>query len=128
MLDQAVKFLEHCPGKPDKSIDGIPVLPAALLLQRLRQLPVIERAEGLNAAIEQRCDEFFVILYPFRIHFTAASRINARPGDGEAVGFDAQLLHQPDILLIALIAVAGHTGIIAVINTAGNGGELVPYA
>ncbi|MNI19706.1 hypothetical protein D3C73_731510 [compost metagenome] len=64
MLDQTVEFTEHRSGELHKSVDGRPVLPAALLLQRLGQLPVVEGAEGLDAVVEQRCHEFFVILEP----------------------------------------------------------------
>ena len=38
---------------------------------------------------------------------------DARPGDGEAVGFDAQRLQEPDILLLSVVAIVSYISRVA---------------
>ena len=40
-----------------EALDGVAVAPAALVLQRLRQVPVVERHDRLDAALEQCVDQ-----------------------------------------------------------------------
>ena len=44
-------------GKDDEFVDGVAIAPAAELLQPLRQVPVIQRGPGLQAALEHAVDQ-----------------------------------------------------------------------
>src|SRR5215208_1160314 len=59
--------------------------PAPLVLECLRQVPVIERRARLNATLEQCVDQPVVERHSSRIRPAAAARLDARPGDGKAI-------------------------------------------
>ena len=80
---------------------------AAVVLQRLRQVPVIERRERLDAVGEQLVDEPVVEVEALRVRRAVALREHARPRDREAIGLDAQRLHQLHVLLVAMVVVVG---------------------
>ena len=71
--------------------------PAAGVLERLRQIPVVERDEGLDAGLEQPVDEPVVEVEAGGVDLPAPGREDARPGDREAVGAEAEPLHQLDV-------------------------------
>ena len=79
-------------GKPrrvvDEAVHGVARRPAAAVLQRLRQVPVVERQVGLHAAREQAVDEAFVEVQALGVPGAAAGGLHARPADREAVGVD----------------------------------------
>ncbi len=61
-------------------------LPAAVpVLERLRQVPVVERGERLDASREQFINEAAVEVYPLRIRCAGTLREDAGPGDREPV-------------------------------------------
>ena len=68
--------------------------PAALVLEHLRKIPVVERGVRLDPRFEQRVDEARVEVEPARLHRAAAGRQDPRPRDREAVGADSEPLHQ----------------------------------
>ena len=47
------------------------------------------------------------MFYAFVVHFPRF-RDDAGPGDRKPIGADAQLLHQADVLCVAMVLVAGH--------------------
>src|SRR5690606_4423411 len=55
-----------------------------------------------------------------------ALRLHPRPGDGEAVGGQAEVRHQLDVVPVAPIVVDGHIGGVAVEDSAGLADELIP--
>ena len=81
--------------------------PAAGILQRLRQIPVIERGQRPDAGFQHRIREPLVVVQTAGVGRAAAGGLNARPGDGESIGLQIQLLQQRDVVLVAMIAVAG---------------------
>ena len=82
--------------------------PAARLLQPLRQVPVEERGVGDDAGVEEGVHEAAVEVEALRVHGAAALGQDPRPGDGEAIGLEAELLHEGDVVAPAVIVVAGH--------------------
>jgi hypothetical protein len=56
----AVAQLAHVPGVVDEALHRVAVRPAALVLQGLRQVPVVQRQVGLHAAREQAVDQALV--------------------------------------------------------------------
>src|SRR5258708_37182816 len=83
----------HIAGIIGKRFDGVARLPSALVLERLRQIPVVERGKRFDAGLEQRIDEAAVEVEALRIRLTDALGKDSRPGDGETVGPDADILH-----------------------------------
>ncbi|MNJ46719.1 hypothetical protein D3C77_418570 [compost metagenome] len=128
MLDQAVELTEHRFGEHDEGVDRLPVLPAAVVLKRLRQLPVVQCAERLDSVLEQLVHQQFVMLDSFPVHFAEALRVNARPRYREAVGFNAQLLHKLNVFLVTVVAVTGNACVIALKNFSGRCRHDVPDA
>ncbi len=85
---------------------GLARLPAAdAVLQRLRQVPVIQRREGLDAVRQQLVHEPVVEIEALRVGLPAPLREHPRPRDREPVGLDAQRLHQLHVALVAVIVV-----------------------
>ena len=68
-----------------KRVDGRPVEPAAVVLERLRQVPVVERDHRLDAGREQLVDEPVVEREPLGVGPALAGRLDPRPRDREAV-------------------------------------------
>jgi hypothetical protein len=61
----------------------------------------------LDPGGQQAIDQAVVVIEPLLVGLAAPIGEDARPGDREAIGLDAQRLEQFDILAIAVIAVAG---------------------
>ena len=108
--------------------DRRPVGPAAAILERLRQVPVVERHERLDAGGEQLVDEPVVEVEPGRVHLSAAVREDPGPRDGEPERADAELAHQRDVVAVPVVEVAGDRAAVAVADLAVGGAEAVPDA
>src|SRR5215203_251465 len=68
-----------------KALARIPVSPAAQILQRLRQVPMIERKHRFYGALSQAVDKSAVKLEAVLVGRTAPLGLDAGPGHGEAV-------------------------------------------
>ena len=82
--------------------------PAAdLVLERLRQVPVIERRVGLDALPEQFVDEAVVEVEALGVGLARSFRKHPRPGDREPVGLCADFADQADVFLVAVVVIVG---------------------
>src|SRR4029453_11276849 len=99
---------------------------AVLVLQRLREIPVIERDERLDPVCAQLVGQALVEVDAFRVRRTVTLREDARPGDREAVGVGADVLHQRDVFLVAVIVIVGDVAGVAVLDLPGGVRERVP--
>ena len=70
---------------------GVPGRPAAGVLQRLRQVPVVERQPRLDAVGQQLVDQPPVEVQPGRVGRAGAVGLHPRPGHREPVRRQAQL-------------------------------------
>ena len=98
-------------------------------LQGLRQVPVVEGAPGVQAAFEHGVDQAVVEGQAGLVHGAKAKtplRQDARPGDGEAVGVDAQRGDQVEVAVQAVVVVAGDVAVARVGDGAGLLAEAVP--
>jgi hypothetical protein len=86
---------------------GVPVEPAALVLQRLRQVPVEERGDRVDALAQERVDEAVVEVQSRYVRGPASGRLDPGPGDGEPVRVHAQPRQQVHVLLITVVVVTG---------------------
>ena len=109
-----------------EALRGRALRPAAQVLQRLRQVPVVERRAGLDPGGEQLVDQPRVEVEPLRVGLARAERLHARPRDREAVGLQAEPLHQRDVLAEAPVVVAGHVAGVAALHAPGLLAEHVP--
>src|SRR5262245_2753593 len=101
--------------------------PAAVpVLQRLREIAVIERGEGLDPLCAQRVGQALVEVDAFRVRRLVTLREDARPGDREAIGVGANVLHQRDVFLVAVIVIVGDVAGVAVLDLPGCVRERVP--
>ena len=99
-------------GVVDEAIDRLAGQPAANVLQRLRQLPVVEREHRHDAARQQAVDEPAVVVEAGGVRLAAARGLDARPLHGEHVGLQAEPGDQVEIAL-QLRGVVGVAGTVA---------------
>ena len=109
-----LKVCGDCGGIPGKGFCRIGIQPAALVLQGLRQIPVVERDIGLDPCRKQRIDQPVIPGKARRVDCPCALREDARPGNREPVRLQMHLFHQCNILCPAVVAVAGDIPGIAV--------------
>jgi hypothetical protein len=72
-------------GEVGEPAGDVAIAPAAEIGQRRRQLPVIERGRGFDAARKQAVDEPVVEIEPIRVRRAATLGQNTRPAGREAV-------------------------------------------
>ena len=84
---------------------GVPLRPAAGVLQRLRQVPVVERQPRLDAPVEQPVHQPGVEVQPAPVGRAAPGRLHPRPGHREPVRRQPELGHQLDVLAPAVVVV-----------------------
>ena len=85
----------------------VPVRPAALVFEGLRQVPVVQRRDGPDAAVDESVDEALVEREPRLVGGAAPGRLDARPRDREAVGLEAEVGHEVEVGLPAVVVVVG---------------------
>ena len=110
-------------GEP---VRGLPGRPATGVLERLGQVPVVERHPGRDAGGEQLVDEAVVEVEPGAIGKATAVGQDPRPGHGEPVRAQAEFAHQGDVLAVAVHVVARDQAGVAVADPARGGREGVP--
>src|SRR5215212_6919827 len=67
--------------------------PAALILQFLRQVPVVERHEGRHICFKQTIHQLAIEIQSLLIDLAAPPGQHTRPRNGKAIGLQAQLFH-----------------------------------
>ena len=87
---------------------------------------MVQRRDRTDAALEQPVDEPRVEVDAGLVRRRRARRLDARPRDGEAVGAEAELGHQVEVALPAVVVVAGDIAGVAVPHLAGRLRERVP--
>ncbi len=113
-------------GVLDERLGRGPRRPAAGILEGLWQIPVVKGDEGRDVGRQQAVNQPAVELQPGLIDPAAAVGQDARPGDGEAVGAQAERLHQFDVLRPAVVVVAGDVAGVPLENVARRVGEAIP--
>ena len=100
--------------------------PPAEVLQRLRQVPVVERHHRGDAAGEQAVDQPVVEVEAAGVHRTVGGRDHPGPGDREPVGTHPQVDEQVEVLLPPVVVVAGDVAGVTPQHGSGPPGERVP--
>ena len=96
------------------------------VLERLRQVPVVQRGHRGDAAGQQRIGQPLVEVQAGRVGRAPAGGLDARPGEGEPVAADAEPGHQLDVLAPPVVVVVGHVGGLVVADGAGLAAEHIP--
>ena len=112
-------------GEPERDIA---ILPAAKIVQRLRQIPMIQAQPGLYAVAEHLVDQAIVEVEAQAVGLAAPLRQHARPGHGKPVDLRAKALHQRHVFPVAMVVVARHIAGIAIGDAARLSAEQVPDA
>src|SRR5215204_3728231 len=118
--------LVHDAGVLCEAFARIPVSPAAQVLQRLRQVPVVEREHRLYGTLPQAVDEPAVEVEALLVGRTAPLWLDAGPGHREAVGLHPELGHQVEVFFQAVVLVAGYVTRVAVMYLTRSVAERVP--
>ncbi len=84
--------------------------PPRCRVARLRQVPVVERDDRLDARRQQRVDHAAVEGHAGRVDAAVAVGHHARPRHGEAKVLDAVALHDGDVARPLVVEVVGHVG------------------
>ena len=105
---------------------GLPVRPAAGVLQFLRQVPVVQGRDRLHAGLEQGVDQSGVPGDALGVECPRATRLDPRPGEREPVGLQAQVLDQSDVLGPPVVVVVGDIAGVAVQHLAGGADSRCP--
>ena len=126
MLDAVGEMLGDVAGVGGEGFGGVAGLPAAFVFEGLGEVPVEERAVGLNVVCEEFVDEAVVEVEALGVGCAGALRIDARPGDGEAVGLEAEGLHELHVFFVAVVVIVGDVAGVSVVGLAGDVGEGVP--
>src|SRR5690606_32340851 len=96
------------------------------VLQGAWQVPMIESGEGLQAALQHAVEQAVVEVETRLVHRTSALGDKPRPSEGEAVGVEAAVADQIEVLGPAVVVIAGDGTGVRVLHVAGGGGEAVP--
>ena len=115
-------------GIDGEGIGGAAGHPAALVLQGLGQIPVVQGDVGLDAGLEQGVGEPIVEVQTGLVDGAPARGDNPGPGGAEAVGLGPQLLHETDILGIAVVMITGDIAIMASGHLPRRAAEAIPDA
>ena len=125
-LDDVAELGRHVRRVVGEAQRGVTHRPAAGLLAGLREVPVVERRDGLDAALQAALDQPPIPRHAARVQRPAPVRLHPRPGDREAIGLDPQRCHQVEIGRPAVVVIAGHVAGVAVDHGARLVAEAVP--
>ena len=102
-------------------------MPPSTLVEKNRGvIPMEQSAERADAGLEQAVNQTLVEIQPAGIHSASPAGEQARPRKGEAVGLQPEILHQPDVVAVAVVVVAGGPAVVALPDLAGRAAKAVP--
>src|SRR5262245_29873178 len=114
-------------GEYGEFVDRGTAAPASGFLQALRQVPVIERGPGLEAALEHAVDQARIEIEARGIRpVPGPVRKDTGPGDGKTIGAESQLRREVEVLRPAVVVIAGHRTARAVADVAWCTAKTIP--
>ena len=128
MLDAVAEALRHDARVIGEFVGDIALEPAALVLQRLRQIPVVEAKPRGDAAGDETVDQTVVEIKAAMLNRARARGQDARPRGREPVGIEAAARQPFDVLDPAMIVVAGNVAVVVVFDEARGVRKRVPDA
>ncbi len=88
VLDPVAERVGDDSGVVREALGRVPHCPAALVLDFLRQIPVVERCGARDALAGEFVEQPLVIVEAFLVGLPAAAGQDARPRDGEPVAVE----------------------------------------
>ena len=116
----------HDRGVVGEALRGVAQRPTPRVLEGLRQVPVVEGRDRLDARCEQLVHQPVVERQPRRVDRPGPGGLDPGPGDREAVGVHAEVAHQGDVLPVPVVVVARDVAGVAVHRRAGRVAVGVP--
>ena len=104
----------------------IAIRPSAGIFQGLRQVPVIERDQRTDFRFQKCIDDAAVIIGALGIYRSRSRRLNARPGNREAITVQIHGLHQCDVFGPAVVGIASYVSRIAILDFARRVRKAIP--
>ena len=126
IFDAVAKLGDYVAGVIGKGTCCIARLPAAFVLQGLRQIPMVECQEGLNAGSKEFINQATVEIHSFWVRMASTRRKNPRPRYGETIRGRAEVLHQLHIILVKMIMVVCDVAVVPVPDLAGRRRVSIP--
>ncbi len=124
--DAVAERLAHDPRVVGERVRGVAARPAALVLERLREVPVVERRDGRDPPRHEPVDQPPVERQALRVRRPAPGRLDARPRDREAVRLQAEGLHQVEVGVEPVVVVVGDVARVPAEDLPGRAAERVP--
>ncbi len=109
-----------------KANGGVAYRPASGVLERLRQVPVIERRHRIDAGRSEGIDEPPIEVEPTLFDRAASVGHYPRPSDRKAVHLDPEPRHERDVLAKARVMVGGDVARVAATDRPRTSHERVP--
>src|SRR5262249_52980687 len=119
VLHAIAELLRHIPsvvGERLPRLLGLP--PSVLVLQGLRQVPMIQSGERLDARLLQLLYQAAVAVEALRVGLARALGKDARPRDRKPVRGGADVLHQRNVFLVPVVMVVGDVAVVVVLYMA----------
>jgi hypothetical protein len=126
VLHLVAELLDDGVGIAREGVHGGAGGPAAAVFQRLRQVPVEERHPRRDAVLRHAGEKTVIEVQAGLVQLAVTVRVDARPGDRQAIGLDAQRGHQREVLVEAVVVVAGDVERVAAGDLAGDSREAIP--
>lgn len=87
---------------------------------------MVEGSIWLDTSLQQCVNQAAIEVETGSVDLTPTLWNNPWPGNGEVIHLDAKILHQLDILWIAMVVIAGYQPTIIIQNLARGGTESIP--
>ncbi len=119
----------HGGGELREQVRGVAVGPAALFLECLRQVPVVERQPRQNVLLQEGVNQAGVVVQPLLVDSGLAThpvRTHSSPRGGEPVGLNAEVLHERGVGVVEVVLVAGDITVVPVKDGSRDPRERVP--
>ena len=118
----------HHRGIVGEPVGDVAIQPTAHVVERGREIPVIERDQRLDVAREQRVHQALIEREALRVDLAATGWQHACPGDRKPIALQSELAHQRDVLAPAVVVVAGDVAGVAVMHHRRRVREALPDA
>src|SRR2546423_15039207 len=109
-----------------KSECSLSVEPATFLVQRQREIPMIQGHKGRNTSCQECIYQTIIKIQTAPVDSSLSLGKNARPRDGEAIRIQTEFGHQRYIFWHTVVMVGCHISVLSVMYLARNSCELIP--
>src|SRR5688500_1615320 len=127
-LDAVTQSVPPCRRVARQPLGDVAIEPAAAVVERFGEVPVVEGRVRSDLRLEQLVDESRIEIDPFPVDLTSTVGEDTPPRDAEAISVETELGHDRDIVLVAPVVVAGDVAGLVEKSVVGCVGEAVPDA